>query len=49
MPDVEFEVIDKDGYKYTAISDEQKKSMDKMMDMLEEDDDVQNVYHNLED
>ena len=34
---------------YTAISDEQKKSMDKMMDMLEEDDDVQNVYHNLED
>lgn len=34
---------------YTAISDDQKKSMDKMMDMLEEDDDVQNVYHNLED
>lgn len=34
---------------YTAITDEQLKSMDKMLDMLEEDDDVQNVFYNLKE
>ena len=34
---------------YTAITDVQLKSMDKMLDMLEEDDDVQNVFYNLKE
>ena len=34
---------------YADITDEQQKSLDKMLDMLEEDDDVQNVFHNLQE
>lgn len=32
----------------TLTDEEQIKSMNKMIDMLEDDDDVQNIYHNLE-
>ena len=33
----------------TVLTDEEQiKSMNKMIDMLEDDDDVQNIYHNLE-
>lgn len=32
---------------YTEVPDEKKKSMQKLMDALEEDDDVQNVYSNM--
>ncbi|WP_297131129.1 YebC/PmpR family DNA-binding transcriptional regulator, partial [Terrisporobacter sp.] len=33
----------------TVLSDEaQAKAMEKLVDMLEDDDDVQNVYHNWE-
>ncbi len=34
---------------YADITDEQQKSLNKMLDMLEEDDDVQNVFHNLQE
>ena len=33
---------------YTAIDPSLQKQMDKLLDALEEDDDVQNVYHNLQ-
>ncbi|MBQ2432540.1 MAG: YebC/PmpR family DNA-binding transcriptional regulator, partial [Peptococcaceae bacterium] len=33
---------------YTALDPTLQKQMDKLMDQLEEDDDVQNVYHNME-
>lgn len=33
---------------YTSINEDQQKSLDKMLDMLENDDDVQNIYHNME-
>ncbi len=33
---------------FTAINEDQQKSMEKMLDMLENDDDVQNVYYNME-
>ncbi len=33
---------------YTAIDEEAAKKMQKMLDLLDEDDDVQNVYHNAE-
>ena len=33
---------------YTALDPNLQKQMDKLMDQLEEDDDVQNVYHNME-
>lgn len=33
---------------YTALDPSFQKQMDKLLDLLEEDDDVQNVYHNLE-
>ena len=32
---------------YTSIDPSLQKQMDKLLDALEEDDDVQNVYHNL--
>lgn len=32
----------------TSLSEEQKKQFEKMLDMLEDNDDVQNVYHNAE-
>jgi transcriptional/translational regulatory protein YebC/TACO1 len=31
------------------ISDEDKKMFQRIMDLLDEDDDVQNVYHNVEE
>ena len=31
---------------YTEIPEEQEEDLEKMLDMLEDDDDVQNVYHN---
>ena len=33
---------------YTSIDPSQQKQMDKLLDALEEDDDVQNVWHNLQ-
>ena len=33
---------------YTALDPALQKQMDKLLDQLEEDDDVQNVYHNME-
>lgn len=33
---------------HTAISEENEEQFEKMLDMLEDDDDVQNVYHNAE-
>ena len=33
---------------YTSIDSSLQKQMDKLLDALEEDDDVQNVYHNLQ-
>ena len=33
---------------YTAISEEDAKKFQKMLDLLEDDDDVQEVYHNAE-
>ena len=33
---------------YTTIDPSLQKQMDKLLDALEEDDDVQNVYHNLQ-
>ena len=33
---------------YTSIDPSLQKQMDKLLDALEEDDDVQNVYHNLQ-
>ena len=33
---------------YTEIGEEDAKKFQKMLDMLEDDDDVQNVYHNAE-
>lgn len=33
----------------TSLSEEQKKQFEKMLDMLEDNDDVQNVYHNAEE
>ena len=33
----------------TKISDEDKKMFQRIMDLLDEDDDVQNVYHNVEE
>lgn len=34
---------------YMAVSDEQRAQFEKMIDVLEQDDDVQDVYHNMED
>ncbi|WP_160693064.1 YebC/PmpR family DNA-binding transcriptional regulator [Clostridium sp. C2-6-12] len=33
---------------YTAINEDEAKKFQKMLDLLEDDDDVQNVYHNAE-
>ncbi len=33
---------------YTEVSEEVATKIQKMLDVLEEDDDVQNVYHNAE-
>ena len=33
----------------TAISDEQKEEVNKLLERLEEDDDVNNVYHSMEE
>lgn len=33
---------------YTTLADEQAEKMEKMLDMLEDDDDVQDVYHNFD-
>lgn len=33
---------------YVAVDEKHKKSMEKLLDTLEDDDDVQNVYHNME-
>ncbi len=33
---------------YTAIDEETATKFQKMLDVLEDDDDVQNVYHNAE-
>ena len=32
----------------TSLSEEQRKHFEKMLDMLEDNDDVQNVYHNAD-
>jgi transcriptional/translational regulatory protein YebC/TACO1 len=32
----------------TSLSEEQRKQFEKMLDMLEDNDDVQNVYHNAD-
>lgn len=32
---------------YTVLDEAQQKQMDKLIDMLEDDDDVQDIYHNL--
>merc|ERR1712065_117393 len=32
-----------------ALSDEEKEDVDKLLERLEEDDDVQNVYHSMQD
>ena len=54
------EALENDGIKFASaevdmipqntqsISDEQKVQIEKMLDMLEDNDDVQNVYHNAE-
>ncbi|WP_374722385.1 YebC/PmpR family DNA-binding transcriptional regulator [Peribacillus tepidiphilus] len=34
---------------YTQLSDDLKAKMEKMLDMLEEDDDVQDIYHNWDE
>ena len=34
---------------YTEVSEENEEKFEKMIDMLEDDDDVQDVYHNAED
>ncbi|MDO4719789.1 MAG: YebC/PmpR family DNA-binding transcriptional regulator [Peptostreptococcaceae bacterium] len=34
---------------YCSIDESNQKSMEKLMDMLEDDDDVQNVYHNIQE
>ncbi|MGL5440627.1 MAG: YebC/PmpR family DNA-binding transcriptional regulator [Filifactoraceae bacterium] len=53
------EAVESKGYKiasgevtlipqtYTSIDELQQKQMNKLIDMLEDDDDIQNVYHNL--
>lgn len=33
---------------YVAVDEKHRKSMEKLLDTLEDDDDVQNVYHNME-
>lgn len=33
----------------TALSDEQKEEVNKLLEKLEEDDDVNNVYHSMEE
>jgi len=33
---------------YTALDPSLQKQMDKLLDQLDEDDDVQNVWHNME-
>lgn len=33
---------------YVAVDEKHRKSMEKLLDILEDDDDVQNVYHNME-
>lgn len=33
---------------YTAVDDSHKKSLERLLDLLEDDDDVQHVYTNLE-
>ena len=33
---------------YTEINEDDAKKFQKMLDLLEDDDDVQNVYHNWE-
>ena len=40
--------VENTRYTYTAINEEAAKKFQKMLDLLEDDDDVQEVYHNAE-
>jgi transcriptional/translational regulatory protein YebC/TACO1 len=33
---------------YTSLNEEQEAKMEKLLDMLEDDDDVQDIYHNYQ-
>lgn len=49
IPTVSAEVIKKPQTSVTLTEPEQLKQMNKMLDILDDDDDVQHVYHNWED